>query len=88
MWEHEQTQHALYNSLGLGSPTLLQLAFLGGKASDPDFPWEKFPVGQSVQNTQKTGSKGTVVTPGEDVRQGKPPEKYGKTHHLSNLPFS
>ena len=30
--------------LGLGSATLLQLAFLG--ENDPNFPWEKFPLGQ------------------------------------------
>ena len=38
LWKHEKTQHALYNELGLGSMTMLQLAFLG--ESDPNFPWE------------------------------------------------
>ena len=41
-----------FNYLGLGSATLLQLAFLG--EGDPHFPWEKFPLGQQrVQNTKK-----------------------------------
>ena len=39
LWKHKKTQHALYNILGLGSATLLQLAFIG--ESDPNFPWEK-----------------------------------------------
>ena len=33
--KREQTQHALYNELGLGSATQLQLAFLGEKR--PEF---------------------------------------------------
>ena len=33
-----------FNYLGLGSATLLQLAFLG--ESDPNFPWETFTLGQ------------------------------------------
>ena len=37
--------------LGLGNATLLQLAFL--EESDPNFSWEKFPLGQQiVQNTK------------------------------------
>ena len=35
----KKTQHALYNELGFGSATPLQLAFLG--ESDPNLPWEK-----------------------------------------------
>ena len=45
-----------FNQLWLGSMTLLLLAFLG--ESDPNFPWEKFPLGQqSVQNTTKKKKK-------------------------------
>ena len=44
LWKHQKTQHALYNCLGLGSTTLLQLAFLG--KSDPNFPWEQLPLRQ------------------------------------------
>ena len=50
LWKHKKTQHALYNSLGLGSVTLLQVAVLG--ESNQNFQWEKFPLGeQRVQNT-------------------------------------
>ena len=41
--EKKKTQHALYNQLGLGSVTLMQLAFLG--ARDQHFPREKIPLG-------------------------------------------
>ena len=44
LWKHEKTQHALYNELGLGSATLLQLAFL--LESDPNFRWQKCPLVQ------------------------------------------
>ena len=38
--KHEKTQHALYNYLGLGVATLLQLALLG--ESRPEFPMGDF----------------------------------------------
>ena len=41
--KHEKTQHALYNYKGLGSGTLLQLAFFD--ESDRNFTWEKIPIG-------------------------------------------
>ena len=40
--KHKKTQYALYNSLGLGSTTLLQLAFLGER--DLNYAWEEFPL--------------------------------------------
>ena len=43
VWKHEKTQHALFNYLGLGSATLLQLAFLWGKR--PEFPMGEIPIG-------------------------------------------
>ena len=51
--KHNMTQHALYNSLGLGSATLLELAFLG--ESDLNLPWENFLLGQNVKtkNTRR-----------------------------------
>ena len=60
LWTHEKTQRALFNELGLGSTTLLQVAFLG--ESDPNFSWEKFLLGQqNVQNTKKTKYKNTLI---------------------------
>ena len=54
--KHEKTQHALHMELGLGSATLLQLAFLD--ENDPNLPWEKFPLGQqSVQNIKYKKTK-------------------------------
>ena len=35
LWKYEKTQRALYNDVGLGSATLLQLAFL--EENDPEF---------------------------------------------------
>ena len=56
LWKHEKTQH--FNYLGLGSATLLQLAFLG--ESDPNFPWDKVPFGQ--QSGGKKERKNTHIT--------------------------
>ena len=47
LWKHEKTQHALYNELGLGCATLLQLAFLG------KFPMGEIPIG-TTKCTKKT----------------------------------
>ena len=58
----EKTQHALYHQLRLGSPTLLQLAFLG--EGDLNFPrgkkshWDK-----KVYKIQKYVYKNKVVDP-------------------------
>ena len=43
--------------LGLGGATVLQLAFLG--EGDPNFPWEKFPLGQ--QSVKKELKKTQTV---------------------------
>ena len=55
LWKHEKTQRALYNSFGLGSATLLQLAFLG--EGDPNFHgrnshWDNKVY--KIQNTKDT----------------------------------
>ena len=39
--------------------TLLQLAFLG--KSDPNFPWEKFPLGKQSVKGKKMENSGQVV---------------------------
>ena len=55
--KHKNTHHARYKYLGLGSTTLLQLAFLG--ESNPNFP-----LGQSKQKKfpQHTASSGENIT--------------------------
>ena len=60
LWKHEKTQHALYHSLGLGSATLLRLAFLGERDATRISPWEKIqkiiavlsPVNREVSSYQ------------------------------------
>ena len=53
--KHEKTKHALIIKLGLGSATLLQLAFLGEIESDPNFPWEKIPLEQESVKKKERG---------------------------------
>ena len=50
------------NELLLGSVTLLQLAFLG--ESDPNFPWDKFPLGQ--QSVKKNLKKNQTIVAHND----------------------
>ena len=56
LWKPKQTQHALYNQLGLGGAALLRLVFLG--ESNLNFPWEKFPLGQQSVKKKKKKKKG------------------------------
>ena len=48
-----------FNYLGLSSATLLQLVFL--RESDPNFPWEKFPLGQQRVKTEKKRRKLSIT---------------------------
>ena len=80
--KHEKTQHATLRLIRLGSAArLLPPAFL--RESDPNFPWETFPLGQqSVQNTKNKTKKNcvqrlvltssaSVVYEGSDIQGGK-----------------
>ena len=49
LWKHEKTQRAVCNEIGLGSATLLRLAFLG--ESDPKSPLGQ-ESGQIIKNTK------------------------------------
>ena len=55
LWKHEKTQHAFLLVRGVGSATLLQLAFLREKR--PGFPMGEIPIGTIKCKKEKKKKK-------------------------------